>query len=287
MTTASASDYVRPASLDDALTALARPGTRILSGGTDFYPSLCDRPACGAIVDISAVGELSGIAIGPSEVRIGARTTWTEIVRCDLPRAFDALKAAAREVGSIQIQNTGTVAGNLCNASPAADGVPPLLALDAEVEIRAAAAPPHRLPLSQFIVDYRKTALQPGEMVSAIIVPRTIEGTSAFLKLGARHYLVISIAIVAAILEKGRNGRIAKARIAVGSCSAVARRMRDAEAALIGAPVESGVSRRIAERELIGLTPIDDVRATAAYRSDAVLTLIRRAVESCVEESAR
>lgn len=287
MTTARASDYVRPASLDEALRALARPGTRILSGGTDFYPSLGDRPATGAIVDISAIRELSGITIGPQEIRIGARTTWTEIVRSDLPRAFDALKAAAREVGSIQIQNTGTVAGNLCNASPAADGVPPLLALDAEVEIRAAGTAPRRVPLSQFIVDYRKTALQPGEMVSAIIVPRTIEGPSAFLKLGARRYLVISIAMVAAILEKGRDGRIAKARIAVGSCSAVARRMPVAEAALIGAPAEIGVSRCITERELIGLTPIDDVRATAAYREDAVLTLIRRAVETCVEERAR
>jgi CO/xanthine dehydrogenase FAD-binding subunit len=287
MTTASASDYVRPVSLDDALKALARPGSRILSGGTDFYPSLGDRPANGAIVDISAVRELSGIAIGPGEVRIGARTTWTDIVRSDLPRAFDALKAAAREVGSIQIQNTGTVAGNLCNASPAADSVPPLLALDAEVEIRAAGTAPRRVPLSQFIVDYRKTALRPGEMVSAVIVPRTIEGPSAFLKLGARRYLVISIAIVTAIIEKGGDGRIAKARIAVGSCSAVAQRMRDAEAALIGAPAETGVSRRITDKELSGLTPIDDVRATAAYRSDAALILIRRAVETCVEECAR
>ncbi len=287
MTPAKASDYARSDSLDDTLKALARPGTRILAGGTDFYPSLGDRPANGAIVDISAVRELSGIAIGPGEVRIGARTTWTEIVRSDLPRAFDALKAAAREVGSIQIQNTGTVAGNLCNASPAADGVPPLLALDAEVEIRADGTAPRKVPLSQFIVDYRKTALRPGELVSAIIVPRTIEGPSAFLKLGARRYLVISIAIVAAIIEKGGDGRIAKARIAVGSCSAVAQRMRDAETALVGAPAEIGVSRRITERELTGLTPIDDVRATAAYRSEAALTLIRRAVETCVEECAR
>lgn len=287
MTMANASDYVRPASLDDALKALARPGTQILSGGTDFYPALGDRPASGAIVDISAIRELLGIAIGPSEVRIGARTTWTEIARCDLPRAFDALKAAAREVGSIQIQNTGTVAGNLCNASPAADGVPPLLALDAEVEIRAAGTAPRRLPLTQFIVDYRKTSLRPGEMVSAIIIPRTIEGPSVFLKLGARRYLVISIAMVAVILEKDRDGRIAKARIAVGACSAVARRMREAEAELIGAPAETGVSRCITDRELIGLTPIDDVRATAAYREDAVLTLIRRAVETCVEECNR
>jgi CO/xanthine dehydrogenase FAD-binding subunit len=287
MTVATASDYIRPASLDEALKALARPGTRILSGGTDFYPSLGDKIASGPILDISAIRELSGIAIGPGEIRIGARTTWTELIRSDLPHAFDALKAAAREVGSIQIQNAGTVAGNLCNASPAADGVPPLLALDAEVEIRAAGTAPRRLPLSQFIAGYRKTVLRPGEMVSAVIVPRTIEGPSAFLKLGARRYLVISIAMVAAIVEGGGDGRIAKARIAVGACSAVARRMREAEAALIGTSAEAGVSRNITDKNLLGLAPIDDVRATAAYRRDAALTLIRRAVEACIAELGR
>ena len=287
MTVATASDYIRPTSLDEALGALARPGTRILSGGTDFYPSLGDNIARGPIVDISAIRELSGIAIGPEEIRIGARTTWSEIIRCDLPPAFNALKAAAREVGSIQIQNTGTVAGNLCNASPAADGVPPLLALNAEVEIRAAGTAPRRLPLSQFIAGYRKTVLRPGEMASAIVVPRTIEGSSVFLKLGARRYLVISIAMVAAIVETDGDGRIAKARIAVGACSAVARRMLDAEAALIGAPAHAGAGMRIADKHLLGLTPIDDVRATAAYRRDAALTLIRRAVEACIAELGR
>ena len=282
MTMANAGDYVRPASLDEALKALARPGTRILSGGTDFYPSLGDKIASGPIVDISAIHELSGIAIGPGEIRIGACTTWSEIMRCDLPRAFDALKAAGREVGSIQIQNTGTVAGNLCNASPAADGVPPLLALDAEVEIRAAGKLPRRLPLGQFIVDYRKIALKPGEMVSAIIVPRTIEGPSAFLKLGARRYLVISIAMVAAIIEADSKGRIAKARIAVGACSAMARRMVAAEAVLASAAAKAGASTHISEKHLTGLTPIDDVRATAIYRRDAALTLVRRAVETCI-----
>ena len=287
MTVATASDYTRPASLDEALKALARPGTRILSGGTDFYPSLGDKFASGPILDISAIRELSGIAIGPGKIRIGARATWTEIIRSDLPRAFDALKAAAREVGSIQIQNAGTVAGNLCNASPAADGVPPLLALDAEVEIRAAGTAPRKLPLSQFIADYRRTVLRPGEMVSAVIVPRTIEGPSAFLKLGARRYLVISIAMVAAIVEQGTDGRIARARIAVGACSAVARRMAEVEAALIGAVAETGVSKGITEKHLLGLTPIDDLRATSAYRRDAALTLIRRAVETCIAELAR
>ena len=99
---------------------------------------------------------------------IGARTTWTDLVRHPLPPAFDALKQAAREVGSVQIQNVASVAGNLCNASPAADGVPPLLALDAEVELRSARRARACLPLGDFILGNRRTALQAGELVTAI-----------------------------------------------------------------------------------------------------------------------
>jgi CO/xanthine dehydrogenase FAD-binding subunit len=153
------------------------------------------------VLDLSAVTELDAISVGPDMIRIGARTSWTRIARAGLPTSFRALQQAAREVGSIQIQNAGTIAGNLCNASPAADGVPPLLALDAKVELVSVAGI-RQLPLADFITGYRKTARQQTELVSAVLVPRTIDtGRSAFLKLGARKYLVISIAMVAVILE--------------------------------------------------------------------------------------
>src|SRR5205814_5941824 len=128
----------------------------ILAGGTDFYPALGERLPQGDVIDITALREIRGISVEPTYFRIGGLTTWTEIVRTPLPRCFDALKAAAREIGSVQIQNRGTVAGNLCNASPAADGVPPLLALDAEVEL-ASAAGKRRLALAEFITGNRKT----------------------------------------------------------------------------------------------------------------------------------
>ena len=131
--------YLRPKTLNDAVLMLAEAGGQILSGGTDFYPALGERLPQGRIVDISRVREIRGISIEQDYVRIGGATTWSEVVRTPLPRCFDALKAAAREIGSVQIQNRGTVAGNLCNASPAADGVPPLLALDAEVELVSSA----------------------------------------------------------------------------------------------------------------------------------------------------
>jgi CO/xanthine dehydrogenase FAD-binding subunit len=273
--------FLRPRSLREAVEALATPGVQILAGGTDFYPAQGDRHLSAPVLDLTAVRELSGIREEKDALRIAAGTTWTELVTTPLPRCFDALKSAAREVGSIQIQNRGTIAGNLCNASPAADGVPPLLVLDAEVELMSRAGM-RRLKLGDFITGNRKTERRPDELVSAILVPRTIEGPSAFLKLGARRYLVISIVMVAAILEGDGNGRVAKARVAVGSCSAVARRLPELEAALLGAAMKFGIGDRIDAKQLTPLAPIDDVRATAAYRRDAARTLVARALERCV-----
>jgi CO/xanthine dehydrogenase FAD-binding subunit len=277
--------YFRPDTLDEALHVLASSSGQILAGGTDFFPSLGDRPVTGTVVDISALGELKGVVREPKYIRIGGLTTWTEIVKTPLPRCFDGLKAAAREIGGIQIQNRATVAGNLCNASPAADSVPPLLALDADVEL-ASQAETRRIPLADFIVGNRKTLRQPGEILSHIFVPRTIENAaSTFLKLGARRYLVISIAMVAVVIRKDSGGRVADARVAVGSCSAVAQRLRELEHALMGAPVSAGLGSLATADHLKVLSPIGDVRATAAYRRDAALRLVQRAVDTCAGSS--
>jgi CO/xanthine dehydrogenase FAD-binding subunit len=274
--------YLKPKTLDEAVQALAAEPAQILSGGTDFYPALGDRPAPGSVVDVSGLGELRGISVGQDRIRIGGLTTWSKIIRTPLPRCFDGLKAAAREVGSVQIQNRGTVAGNLCNASPAADGVPPLLALDAEVEL-ASKAGTRRMPLAEFIVGNRKTQKRADELLTAVLVPREVEdAASTFVKLGARRYLVISISMVAAVVLVDDAGRVADARVAVGSCSVVARRLRRLEGELIGAEVREGLGRRVRQEHLDPLSPIDDVRATAEYRMDASLTLVQRALDSCV-----
>jgi CO/xanthine dehydrogenase FAD-binding subunit len=274
--------YVRPTSLEGVVEALAAHGGRVLAGGTDIFPALATIAPDAVFIDLSGVPGLRGIAQSGDDWRIGARTTWSDIARADLPPCFDALKAAAREVGSVQIQNTATVAGNLCNASPAADGVPPLLALDAEVEL-ASTGGLRRLPVESFLTGYRSTARRPDEIVTAILVPRTIEqGRSAFLKLGARRYLVISIAVVAVVLATDPDGRVAEARIAVGACSPVARRLRALEDALLGTRAELGIGDRAGPEHLTALSPIGDIRATAAYRTDAALTLVRRALEACV-----
>nr|WP_250888614.1 xanthine dehydrogenase family protein subunit M [Mesorhizobium sp. dw_380] len=248
---------------------------RILAGGTDFYPAQGSKPFRDNVLDINGLTTLRGIAETGSHWVIGARTTWTDIIRHPLPPAFDALKQAAREVGSEQIQNVASVAGNLCNASPAADGVPGLLVLDAEVELRSAAATRH-LPLPDFILGNRRTALQPGELVTAIRVPKPI-GTSAFVKLGARRYLVISIAMVAARLVV-ENGIVTDAAVAVGSCSAVAKRLAGVEAALRGLPAEGGLADAVLAAPMAELSPITDVRGSAEYRLDAVREIVARAL---------
>lgn len=267
-------DYLRPRDLDEALKALTRPCT-VLAGGTDFYPARVGRSVAEDVLDIAGISALRGISDTPSGWRLGATTTWSELVEADLPPSFNGLKQAGREVGGRQIQNAGTLAGNLCNASPAADGVPALLALDAEVEI-ASLAGRRRLALAAFVTGVRKTALHPGELVTAIHVPRPRHAVRAgFLKLGARRYLVISIAMASAVLEVA-DGKVAAARIAVGACSPVARRLPALEAALMDRPFDKSLSEHVEATHIAPLSPIDDVRGSAAYRSEAVLTLLRR-----------
>lgn len=270
-------NYLRPHRLEEALGALQQPFT-VLAGGTDFYPARVGRTIDEDVLDISAIADLRGISATSDGWRLGATATWGELIAADLPPLFDGLKQAAREVGGRQIQNAGTIAGNLCNASPAADGVPPLLALDAEVEI-ANRSGSRKVPLAAFVTGNRRTVLRPGELVVAIHVPTPAhEARSAFLKLGARRYLVISIAMAAATLEISA-GRVVRARVAVGACSAVAQRLPALEAALAGAAVDGALGTKVEPAHLAPLTPLDDIRGSARYRTDAALTLLKRLLE--------
>jgi CO/xanthine dehydrogenase FAD-binding subunit len=277
--------YSRPANLDEALGWLSERGARVMAGATDVFPAAADRPLSGRWVDVSRLAALRGVTRTPGEISLGGAMTWTDIVNAELPPAFDALKTAARDVGAIQIQNRGTIAGNLCNASPAADGVPPLLILGAQVEL-ASRRGERRLPLAEFIVGARRTRLAPDELLTAVRIPAPASTLrSAFFKLGARRYLVISIAMVAAALDVS-EGIVRDARIAVGACSAAARRLPSAERRLTGERARAGLADRIVPGDLDDLAPIDDVRASADYRRDAALTLTRRAVEACLRGEA-
>lgn len=277
--------------LDDALRALAGGAVEILAGGTDWYPALRDRAPPSDVLDLKRVDGLGGIERIADGWRIGALATWSELLAADLPPCFDALKAAAREVGSVQIQNAATLAGNLCTASPAADGMPPLLALDAAVDLQDAAGS-RRLPLADFVLGPRQTALRPGELLVGLHVPTHAPDTIArFFKLGARRYLVISIAMLSIVLEPDAEGCIGCARIAVGACSPVARRLPALEARLVGEPMRHAPGKAtlgsLVDRDVLApLAPIDDVRADKAYRLAAVEIALRRLLDSIGEGRA-
>jgi CO/xanthine dehydrogenase FAD-binding subunit len=267
--------FERPVSVAEAATLLAGGDWALLAGGTDLYPAHVGRKIARPVLDLSRIAGLRGIRRGDAGWTIGATTTWTDIVRADLPPLFDGLKAAAREIGGVQIQNTGTIAGNVCNASPAADGIPALLALDARVELHSAAGA-RRVGLADFVLGSRRTARRDDELVVALHVPaRSAQARSVFRKLGGRRHLVISITMVAAALDFDAAGRVSRAGVAVGSCSAAAQRLASLEARLAGAE-RSLLVDLVEAGDLAELAPIDDLRASAAYRLDATLTLLRR-----------
>ena len=268
--------YEIPTDLQTALELYAVKGSRIIAGGTDVFPAAKQGHSPRTLIDLTAIPALSGIELIGDTYRIGAATTWSDLIKTDLPSSFDALKQAARDVGSIQIQNAGTIGGNICNASPAADGVPPLLALDAQVELVSAENGIRRMALSEFILHVRKTKLADDEILSAVLIPKPeLIEKSAFEKLGSRRYLVISITMTAANITCDEDGVITGAKIAVGSCSPVAQRLTKLEADIIGKkPADISVT----DDHLSVLSPIDDVRGSGEYRKDVVAEQCKRAV---------
>ena len=268
-------DYLRAPDLDAALAMLATGPCRILAGGTDVFPSLQDRPLSGRVLDISGIADLRQITQNDDFWSIGAAVSWRDVIRAALPSAFDGLKAAACEVGSWQIQNRATLVGNICNASPAADGVPALLTMDAEVHLQSCRGS-RVMPLASFITGNRKTKRLDDEMVTAILLPKSATaGQGYFYKLGARRYLVISIGMVAMRLLCDVEQTITEIAIAVGACSEVATRLDDLERHLCGQPL-AGAADLVSAAHFASLSPIDDVRAPANYRIDAVEESVRR-----------
>lgn len=273
------SSYLRPTTLSDALHALSEKKSTIIAGGTDFYPARVGKPLDEDVLDVTAIESLRAIKDGGDHYVIGATTTWTDLIREDLPDWFRAMKLAAKEVGGVQIQNAGTIVGNVCNASPAADGAPGLLALDASV-VLASLSGERIIPITEFVLGNRSTARKPDEIVVGLRIPKCREGAkSTFLKLGARKYLVISIVMVSAMLEVSAEGMVDRCRVAVGSCSEVATRLHDLETKLRGMPADDRLAGLITTDHLTPLSPIGDVRGSAGYRRDAALTLVRRAID--------
>jgi CO/xanthine dehydrogenase FAD-binding subunit len=271
--------YVRPQKLEEAVELMSTDTWRILAGGTDIYPSIGASVVKTSFMDLTNVSSLKGFTEDQFCWKIGALATWADLLKTKLPPAFDALKQAAREIGSLQIQNRATIVGNICNASPAADGVPPLLILDASIELTSINGF-REVALKDFITGNREIARDNNEIVSCIKVPKIDLGSrSVFKKLGVRKYLVISITMVALKLSIEKNRTIKRATLAVGACSAVAKRLLELEHLLEG-KTTAEARGLINDASLTDLTPITDVRATANYRKAATKILIQRSISS-------
>ena len=271
--------FEQPETVAEALRSLG-PGThRPLAGGTDLYPAFVGCGVDAPLLDLSRIKALRGIRREAQGWWFGATTTWADVQRAELPPLLHALQQAAREIGGEQIQNAATLGGNLCNASPAADGTPVWMALDAQVVLQSAHAE-RRLPVADFVLGNRHTARAADELLTGIFIPqRSAQARSVFAKLGSRRYLVIGIAMVALAIDIDSRGVVCAAGVSVGSCSAAARRLAALEARLLGIPRASLAQVEINAIDLAPLRPIDDVRASAAYRLDATATLLRRALQ--------
>ena len=268
--------YYRPDKINEALDSLSREKLTIAAGCTDLLPSTQQDNLGDNILDISGIKSLRNIDFENGFRRIGSGVTWTDIVENNnLPNCYDMLKECSLQIGSQQIQNLGTIGGNLCNASPAADGVPCLLSLDASIELLSLNGK-RVLKLEDFIKGSRKTELQNNEILSAILIPKEAEiGRSSFLKLGARRYLVISIAMIACKLNLEKD-IISDIAISVGSCSAVAKRIKSLENLLIGKSIKDELTTIILNYNYKNyLSPINDIRGTNTYRLKASKVLVK------------
>ena len=268
--------YYRPDKINEALDSLSREKLTIAAGCTDLLPSTQQDNLGDNILDISGIKSLRNIDFENGFRRIGSGVTWTDIIENNnLPNCYDMLKECSLQIGSQQIQNLGTIGGNLCNASPAADGVPCLLSLDASIELLSVNGK-RVLKLEDFIKGSRKTELQNNEILSAILIPKEAEiGRSSFLKLGARKYLVISIAMIACKLNLEKD-IISDIAISVGSCSAVAKRIKSLENLLIGKSIKDELTTIILNYNYKNyLSPINDIRGTNTYRLKASKVLVK------------
>lgn len=272
--------FVQPHSLEEAVRYLdGDPGLVPAAGCTDLMVRGVEAlHRMDRVIDLLEVPELRGIQEIEGGLEIGATTPFSEIRRSAAVRAsFPALADAAGQIGGWQIQNRATLGGNLANASPAGDSLPVLLALDATVML-ASVRGLREVPYDGFHAGYRKTALQPGEIVARIRLPLPPPGTvQAFRKVGTREAQAIS-KVVVAMAGRIENGRIAEIRLAAGSVAPTPIRLRAAEDAVRGqAPGPEAAA--LAGREAAGaVTPIDDVRSTAEYRRFALERVVRRMV---------
>jgi CO/xanthine dehydrogenase FAD-binding subunit len=269
-------EFLQPTTWREALAIRAeRPDAVPVAGGTDVMVDLnFDRRRPPALLDLTRIPGLGDWATDDGWLRIGAGVTYTRVIE-ELGGRLPGLARAARTVGSPQIRNRGTVAGNLGTASPAGDALPPLLAAGAEVVVASTRAE-RRLPLAEFCLGPRRSALRPDELIAAVRVPAAA-GPQLFAKVGTRNAMVIAVVSFALDLDLERR----RVGTAIGSAGPTPLRAPAAERFLEGVlndghRLSASAVRRFGELVAEAASPIDDVRGTAEYRRHALSVLARR-----------
>ncbi len=271
-------EYVVPQSVGEAVEALSEsPEARVIAGGTDLMVGMREghvHPT--RLVDITRIQELSGISTQNGSLRIGAATKIDEILHHPTVRSeYPALVDAGQLLGGWQIQNMATLAGNLCNASPAAEMSGPLLVLDAEVEVIGPSGE-RRIPLGEFWTGPGKTVLEPAEILTTIVIPGKVSGRlSAYQRVDIRHSVDIALVSSAVGVELS-EGKVQLARIALGAVAPTVIRVTEAEAYLQGRTLSEEVLDKVGDLAEAAAVPISDVRASAEYRSAMAGVLARR-----------
>ncbi len=270
-----------PRTCEETLRIWARvPDARLLSGGTDLLVRLKDALQWPVLIDISHVEELRGISVDGAWLRIGARTSYTELERhAAAARYADVLRAAAREVGAPAIRNRGTLGGNLANASPAGDTIPALYALDAEIELRTAGETRH-VPVAEFLCGPGRTVLKSQELICAVRIPLRPAWRGAFARLGQRSALAIS-KVSAAVRVWMQTGVVKDVRIALGAVAPTVLRVHDAEERVRGTRLADADCTAAGEEAARTAAPISDIRSDAAYRRAMCAVLVRDALRQC------
>lgn len=276
-------DYLRPRTLEEALSLKAEiAGSRIIAGGTDLLVRIDDgqeRP--GALISLRSLPELVGVETN-GVTRLGPMTTLTDILEHrDLGGRYPILQQAVRAVGSVQIRNAATLGGNLCNASPCADGAQALLALDARLRVRGAGGE-RDVPIDGFFVGYRETCLRPDEVLTAVLIdPPPPGGVGIFLK-KCRLERDLALASVAMFLDMD-GSTCRSARVAAGSVAPVPLRLKEVESLLQGERLGPELLSRAQDLARQSIAPVSDVRASADYRREITGVLIKRALQALLD----
>jgi len=253
------------------------PKAKILAGGTDLLVRLKDEINQHDIIDISHLKELKGISIADDKIKIGALTTFSELIENEIiAENASALVQAAEIVGSPQIRNRGTIGGNIANASPAGDSIPPLLILEAEIEISGKSGA-RTVPMRNFFKGPGRTILKKCEIISSVIIPKNKDYRGAFVRLGQRKSLAISKVSLAALF-KMKDEKIEEARIALGAVAPTVIRASKTEKFLIGKKLNDETISEAKKIICDEVSPISDIRSIAEYRKEMCGELLEQAI---------